>query len=191
MKPDLPIRSGERVLWSGQPDPAITFTAGDGFLIPFGVVFTAFSIIWIVAASSVGVLPIIFGGIFVLVGLYFLIGRFFVKAWRKSQTAYAITDKRAISVIGNSTREMTLPAVAMTTTRSPDGRHMTVDFEVPAGGTNFSFNAMASRIYRNSGMDFFDRSSVGTVSFFDVADVTGLTSALDQAQAPASVGRLE
>ena len=47
-----------------------------------------------------------------------------------------------------------------------------------------SFNARATRVYRNTGLDYFDRSSVGTVSFYDVADVDGLTSALDRAQAP-------
>ncbi|NLH79612.1 MAG: PH domain-containing protein, partial [Phyllobacteriaceae bacterium] len=37
---------GERVLWSGAPARGLMFRASDLLLLPFGVMFTAFSLFW-------------------------------------------------------------------------------------------------------------------------------------------------
>jgi hypothetical protein len=182
MRPEVPLRPGETVVWTGVPDPAVIFAPGDFFLIPFSVFFVAFSAFWVsnVAASSAALPFVLFGAAFVLFGLYFAVGRFFAKAWRKRRTVYAITNKRALSVVGGSTREAMLPSASLTTNRSRDGRHLSVTFEVAGGGSRWGFNP-AVTLYRDSGLDFFEQDA-GTVSFFDVEDVHGLQAGLDRIQ---------
>src|SRR3954471_6987431 len=81
------LRRGERLLWVGAPDPAVRFTAADGFLVPFSLMWGGFAIFWEAAAFAGGT-PFFFklwGIPFVLVGVYFIAGRFVVKARRKRQ----------------------------------------------------------------------------------------------------------
>jgi hypothetical protein len=40
----------------------------------------------------------VFGGVFVVIGLFFVAGRFFADAWLRQRTRYAITDKRILVV---------------------------------------------------------------------------------------------
>jgi hypothetical protein len=40
----------------------------------------------------------LWGTPFVLVGLYLIVGRFFVRHWKLSHTTYAVTDRRALSI---------------------------------------------------------------------------------------------
>jgi hypothetical protein len=174
----------ERVLWSGRPDPAVNFTSGDVYLIPFGLFFLCFSIFWEVGASSapIGFFPL-FGIPFVLVGLYYVIGRFFVKHYTKKRTAYAITERRAIVLIGASNlRDVNPGEGSRTIRRSRDGRHMTVSF-APVAVTQslFGFGGR-NQIPPNTGLDFFDFAHRLPVAFYDVADVDGLTAALGRVE---------
>jgi hypothetical protein len=100
---------GERVLWSGQPRQGIVLRGADGFLIPFslfwggGVLFGAwaashrgpaagFAAIWLIP--------------FVLIGLYLVIGRFFVDAAQRRRTFYAVTNERILIVSGLRSRSI-------------------------------------------------------------------------------------
>jgi Bacterial PH domain len=97
-----PIRSelaaGEQVVWSGQPRQGLSLRASDAFGIPFSLFFAGFSIFWIQGAAQSGApLPfVLFGVPFVLVGLYLVIGRFFVEAKQRAATFYAVTPERII-----------------------------------------------------------------------------------------------
>jgi hypothetical protein len=117
------LRSDERLLWQGRPRGSIRLRAADFYLIPFSLFWCGFAF---VGASGVifGTKSASFGNlIFVLfaaVGLYSLIGRFFVDAMRRKNTAYALTGRRAIiaaDFFGRNVQSInlqTLPEVSVT-----------------------------------------------------------------------------
>jgi hypothetical protein len=98
------IEQGERVLWSGRPDNRRWLCSQDVVLLPFSIVWCA-----IVFASSAGALSshggesafsILSNVPFVLIGLYLLVGRLFVRRRIRGRTLYAVTETRALSIEG-------------------------------------------------------------------------------------------
>lgn len=88
----------ERIVWSGRPARGIKFTGSDLLTIPFDIFALFFAITWISAARSDGS-PLefrVFGISFVLVGLFVTAGRFPVDAWARSNTRYAIMERRGM-----------------------------------------------------------------------------------------------
>jgi hypothetical protein len=107
------LKSGERLLWSGQPQGGIRFRTYDIFFIPFSLMWGGFAIFWELgvlfmfstasSANNAPPLPIriifpIFGIPFVLVGLYMIFGRFIVDARSREKTYYGVTDQRILIV---------------------------------------------------------------------------------------------
>jgi hypothetical protein len=97
------LESGERLLWSGSPDSRRWICQQDAFLIPFSIVWGGFAIFWeatVLSSSTArsGVLFPLWGVPFVLIGLYLLVGRFFVRRWVRARTLYAVTDRRVIVI---------------------------------------------------------------------------------------------
>lgn len=104
------LQPGERVVWTGRPAQGVRLAAYDALLIPFSIVWCGFAIVWeamavfgTFAGSSAGpealaaTLPIaLFGVPFVLIGLYFVFGRFFADAWVRARILYVLTDRRAL-----------------------------------------------------------------------------------------------
>ncbi len=106
------LNSGERLLWKGRPRGGIRFRSQDLFLIPFSLVWAGFVFFAVFAAfhqpsrngvATSALIPLI---PFVLIGLYILVGRFFVDAMMRARTEYALTDRRAIIVSGLSSRNI-------------------------------------------------------------------------------------
>jgi hypothetical protein len=93
------LLNGERVVWEGQPASGLLLTARDTFLIPFSLLWCGFAIFWefsvVSGRNAPGFLPL-FGLFFVLTGLYFVVGRFFVDAWARGNTVYAVTSQRIL-----------------------------------------------------------------------------------------------
>jgi hypothetical protein len=169
------VRPDERLVWWGQPDPAKHFTGIDAYLIPFSVLWAGFSSFWISAAARSGAsLPfVLFGLPFVAMGLYFVFGRFIVKARRKRQTTYALTNLRALVAVGEgSLSESPVHHQPVERKRSRDKRHLTVTF----GKSSASFFSGPS--YGNTGMEVFDQSRGRPLAFYDVTDVNGLEAAI-------------
>jgi hypothetical protein len=96
------LESNERLIWWDRPHRGIVFRPADAFLIPF-------SLVW-VSMPGVGVISMLRGGatsptpfslvpvLFVAIGLYLLIGRFFYDAWRRARTVYGLTNSRVLIV---------------------------------------------------------------------------------------------
>jgi Bacterial PH domain len=99
---------GEQVLWSGQPRHGVILRGSDALMIPFSLLWAGFSVFWLVSAAQSGApLPfVLFGVPFVLVGVYIVIGRFFVEAKQRQSTYYAVTPQRIIIASGLFSRKI-------------------------------------------------------------------------------------
>jgi hypothetical protein len=173
------LRQGERLLWVGQPDPKVRFTGADAFIVPFSILWGGFAVVWEIMAITRTQSPlfVIWGIPFVLVGLYFIFGRFIVKKRRKVATAYGLTDRRAIVCTGDrSVADAPVTGMPTKVDRSKDGQHVSVTFGYQGAMGLFG-------MYQNTGLDFFSLGLGQNVAFFDVPDADGLLMALDQVQA--------
>jgi hypothetical protein len=172
------LRQGERLLWVGRPDARVRFSGADAFLVPFSVLWGGFAVFWEVMAITTVRQPlfIIWGIPFVLLGLYFIFGRFIVKKRRKLTTIYAVTNSRAIVCTGDRSAADS-PVIGMPTKvdRSRDGRHVNVTFGQQGLGGLLG-------MYQNTGLDFFSLGLGQAVAFYDVADADELMGALDEAR---------
>ncbi|BDZ46837.1 hypothetical protein [Naasia aerilata] len=167
------LRPGEKVLWHGRPDPAVTFAPIDALLVPFSIVWLAFAVFWeaSVIESGAPVFFLLFGGVFVLIGLYFVLGRFVYKRRRKAATAYAVTDMRALSVTGQAMADSPARTEPMQVRRARDRSHVSVSL----GQSTYPID------YSNTGMDWFGRGQ--RFGFYDVEDGERMLAALERLRA--------
>jgi hypothetical protein len=170
---------GEKLLWTGRPDPAVNFTAADAYLVPFYVLWTSFAVFMFFgfrASPSAGfaqAIPVLF----IIIGIYFVFGRFLVKAAGKRRTSYAVTNRRALVVRGGYVAESPILDVQKTTRRARNGKHLSVTFGAQPRMGIFGQNASIP----NAGLDFFHFGGTAPVAFYDVADVEGLSDAMAEA----------
>jgi hypothetical protein len=182
------LQHGERLRWSGMSDPAVVFTAADGYLIPFSILWCGFAVYWESEAASYGapVFSTLFGGVFVLIGLQLVAGRFLVKRHRKRTIAYAVTDRRAFLTNGRTTRETPLGRTDRTTRWSRDRSHCSVRWADTSRGSFFSSNRQNTWMYANTGMDGF--FGPREMAFWDVRDGEALMNALNGPDLPPATG---
>jgi hypothetical protein len=173
------LRPGERLLWVGQSDPARLFSARDAFLVPFSLLWGGFAIFWEVSVLTTGApwFFALFGSVFVLVGLFFIGGRFLVKRHRKRTEVYAVTDRRAFITTGTNTRETDVSRTDRTVTRSRG--HVSVEWEDGASRGSLFRRSSAAAQFANSGMDGI--AGPRAFAFWDVLDGKALVEALDTA----------
>jgi hypothetical protein len=161
---------GERILWSGQPDPSVNFTTVDIFLVPLSLFFGGFALLFASTALFGGAPPmfVLFVSVFVVFVLYIIFGRFLYKAWKKKRTYYAVTNERVIAVTTSGRRNIqaahinTLPSINKSIRRNGIG---TVKFGNPA--------PVFAQMYENTGLDFlvgFYGWTSGGPTFYDIHD---------------------
>jgi hypothetical protein len=133
------LEPGEKVLWKGFPRQGVMLRAQDIFLIPFSLMWCGFAVFWEFSTITWARAPIFFqlwGVPFVLVGLYLVFGRFFVDAWTRARTGYAVTDKRVLVLSGlwrRNTRSLELLGLSeINIAETKDGRG-TITFGPTAG----------------------------------------------------------
>ena len=141
------LSTGEVLLWSGQPRGGLFFRPSDMFVIPFSLLWCGFAVFWNTRVWFSGA-PIFFriwGLPFLIVGIYMVIGRFFVDAWQRSKTYYGVTAERIIIVSGIFTRKIqslnlkTLTDVSVTERKDLSGT-VTFGADRRASGWSFTMN---------------------------------------------------
>ncbi len=103
------LERGERLLWVGAPQRGFKLRAADIYLIPFSLFWAGFAVFWESSVLAIQGSPFfmkLWGIPFVLVGLYLVVGRFFVDAKMREWTVYAVTSQRALIFSGMFRREM-------------------------------------------------------------------------------------
>lgn len=107
----------------GRPRQGLVLRASDAFRIPFSLLWCGFAIFWEWNAVTLPSAPAFFmlwGIPFVGIGLYMVVGRFFVDARQRSVTHYALTDERILIFSGVLARRLkslalkNLPAIELT-----------------------------------------------------------------------------
>lgn len=163
---------GERFLWTGRPNPNRLFALGDVFLVPFSLMWGGFAIFWELAVlgtwsksgqGSSGFF-VLWGIPFVIVGQYFIWGRFVYKRWDRQRTLYAVTNQRVLALRGSTLQSMFVNQLpTMNETIRPDGTG-TLDF----GNRPFGY-----AFWANTGMDAFSRRG-GMLAFYDIDNVASV-----------------
>jgi hypothetical protein len=91
--------ANEQLLWVGRPPRGLILQATDVFLIPFSLLWGGFAIVWETMALADGPWYFgLFGVPFVLVGLYMIVGRFWIDSWQRAGTYYGVTSERVLIV---------------------------------------------------------------------------------------------
>lgn len=94
------LRPGEQIVWAGQPVQGIRLQAADWFAIPFslilgfGLALAAISLI-----GEGGLVKRLVATLFLVAGATMVFGRFFIDAKLRARRFYAVTNRRALSIV--------------------------------------------------------------------------------------------
>jgi len=165
---------GETVLWAGQPNPSVIFHREDFLLVPFSLLWGGFALFW--EGGVAGFFSndgrsgrpwnfgLVFGAAFVIMGQYFIWGRFLHVAWEKRRTHYAVTNRRVIVVQETVRRKVASAYIdSVATLTKQDDRD----------GIGSLFFAQQQPLFsRTRGMGMWNLMAVGdTPEFRDIDDV--------------------
>ena len=153
------VIDGETVVWSGRPAQGLLFTSRDWLLIPFSLIWCGFSIFWETTVLSLPTAPLfmkLFGAAFVLMGLYFVAGRFLLDAWVRSGTQYAITNNRVLINRSWPFAKFTALSLKSLAGNEPSGKG-----ERPGRHPLWSFNPQFLARQQHFRLDSFARSDAG------------------------------
>lgn len=171
---DDELRSGERLVWSGQPIASRLARRSIGIVL-FGIPWTAFAVFWIAGASGFKMpdfshpsgLFALFGVPFVLIGLGMLSSPYWMMRKAK-RTAYVITDKRAIVFSGGLWGSITVRSF------EPDKLKDIRRVQKPDGTGDLIFD----QIWTNNGNGSKQNMDHGFLAIADVRNVEQMISRL-------------
>ena len=124
------LSADEQVVWSGQPRQGVVVRGSDALVVPFSLLWCGFAIFWetsVILAPNAPAFFVLWGVPFVGVGIYMVIGRFFVEAKQRTCTFYAVTNERILIVSGLFSRKVmslslrTLADLSLTESKSGEG----------------------------------------------------------------------
>ena len=132
---------GEKLLWEGAPAGGIRFSPSLLALSLFGLIFAAISAsVFVTMPIDTGTVIdyLIYGfiSIFILVGLTFMVAPWLVDAHMRTQTRYALTNKRAFIAYNTFGRSLTnYPITDEVPLQLINGTLDTVKFAIGSTGT--------------------------------------------------------
>lgn len=119
------LGSGEKLLWTGRPRQGFFLRTADAFAIPFSIFWTGFAVLWMVLAVKANNGFSVVGVPLLAIGVYMMLGRFFVDSWQRARTWYGVTDQRVLIVslfARRNVKSLNLRALsAVTLSERPDG----------------------------------------------------------------------
>ncbi|MGI9395166.1 MAG: aspartate carbamoyltransferase catalytic subunit [Boseongicola sp.] len=89
------LDQNEKILWQGRPDSRLVLSALHLPLVLFGMAFAGFALFWMIIAAFSGGFFWMFGLIHFSVGAGLVVGPPLFSAYRRKQTWYTLTDRRA------------------------------------------------------------------------------------------------
>ncbi len=98
MRRDIPsklrpyLNNDEHLFWTMEPKESIVFRKSDFVLIPFSLIWFTFSAFWAISVSHVSGWAGLFGLPLLLIGVYLLIGGFYVDMRKRANTCYGLTE---------------------------------------------------------------------------------------------------
>ncbi len=162
--------------WSGRPRQGLVFRGSDIFVIPFSVLWGGFAVFWEYTAYKSGapLFFLLFGIPFVLVGVYFVVGRFFVDTLTRKHTYYGITNDRVFIItefLTNKTKSISLDTLTdITFSNKPDN----------SGSISFGAQHPMSQMF--GGMNWPGMSQVQGPRFEMIEDVKSVYDILQRAK---------
>jgi membrane protein YdbS with pleckstrin-like domain len=176
------LLAGERILWSGQPQQGLLLTARDIFAIPFSLAWCGFAVFWTVMvtgasasdANPAGGFFILWGLMFVVIGLYFVFGRFIVDAWVRRGLNYAVTDQRILIARGAPFGRFT----ALSLARLPD-----IDLKERGNARGTIRFGQPVAIWGNRGMSAWSVALDPTPQFLGIEDARRVFDLIQRTQA--------
>ena len=169
---------GERVHWTGAPDPRRHFNPADWFAVPFSLLWASFAVIWEAQAIASGAGFLMLWGIpFVAVGLYVTVGRFVRKAWLRRRTHYALTNLRALALVERGRGPVFLASVPAVS-----------EFVARGNGTVVFGEGRPRDVYLWDGAGGFGQGRAAIpLTFFDVRDAAHVAELAGRFRADANV----
>lgn len=159
---------GERILWTGRPDPSRLFTRADLYLVPFTLLWAWFSIGFFVQEldrSPPDPVTRVIAPFFALAGLYALVGRFLYLRLRKRRTCYAVTDARVLVLTETVKRSLLASRI-----KQIPAIHKTIRSD-GSGTLRFGAGNLYSEMWKDTGFEFFGAAyGAPAPSFVDIPD---------------------
>jgi hypothetical protein len=177
----------ERVVWTGRPDPTRLLNRADIGLIPFSLLWGGFALAFFFQAvtgrAEADTPTILMGAVFAVVGLYFIVGRFLVKAFRKRHTFYAVTDRRVLVLTDLGRRSLNAALIGQIPAIQ---KHVRTD---GVGSLRFGTGGGLASMYEDTGLElfgaFYGAPAPAFVNIAGANDVAKLVTRL-QAERPGS-----
>lgn len=161
---------GEEIIWCGQPNKSKIFSKSDAFLVPFSLFWGGFAIVWTILATKYEGSFGIIGIPFIIIGIYFIVGRFFAKRYNKNHTYYAITNSR-ILIVKTDLNEDKVGIVSAKVDMIE--KESCVTDKNGVGTITFGQLLPSQAIYLNTGLEFLSGLLNGdnnVVAFVDIED---------------------
>lgn len=89
------LDQGETILWQGRPDGSVVMNVANIATSLFGLAFAGFALFWMIMASQAGGFFWMFGLLHFSVGVGLAAGPMVWSAYRRRNTWYTLTDRRA------------------------------------------------------------------------------------------------
>jgi len=124
------LSPGEQLHWWGRPRQGVVFRGSDILLIPFSLLWCGFAVFWeysVLRMPKADMFFSLWGVPFVVIGLYFVVGRFIAEARERRRTHYAVTSERVLILSGLFRRRVTslnlrtLSDISLSESRSGEG----------------------------------------------------------------------